>query len=169
MSPHITQLPISRRALDLARPALTALTLLSATMFASAAAVPAYHAWAATPPMGWNSWDAFGTTLNETKAKAQADVLADKLLPHGWNIFTVDIQWYEPASRGFEYRKDAKLTMDAYGRLLPAVEKFPSAANGAGFKPLADYVHAKGLKFGIHVMEFGEVPESAISSFCLSP
>ena len=68
MSPDITQLPISRRALDLARPALTALTLLSATMFASAAAVPAYHAWAATPPMGWNSWDAFGTTLNETKA-----------------------------------------------------------------------------------------------------
>ena len=52
--------------------------------------------------------------------------MADKLLPHGWKIFTVDIQWYEPASDGFGYRKDAKLSMDDYGRLVPAVEKFPS-------------------------------------------
>ncbi|MEO7932627.1 MAG: glycoside hydrolase family 27 protein [Chthoniobacterales bacterium] len=115
---------------------------------------------ALTPPMGWNSWDAFGTALKETQAKAQADVMADKLLPHGWKIFTVDIQWYEPASIGFEYRKDATLTMDAYGRLLPAVEKFPSAADGAGFKPLADYIHAKGLKFGIHVMR--GIPRQAV-------
>jgi hypothetical protein len=111
--------------------------------------------------MGWNSWDAFGTTLNETKAKAQADVMAAKLLPHGWKFFTVDIQWYEPGSRGFEYRKDAKLSMDDYGRLVPAVEKFPSAANGAGFKPLADYVHAKGLKFGIHLMR--GIPRQAVT------
>ncbi|MEO7934393.1 MAG: glycoside hydrolase family 27 protein [Chthoniobacterales bacterium] len=126
-----------------------------------AAPGPDYHAWAATPPMGWNSWDAFGTTLNETQAKAQADVMADKLLSHGWNFFTVDIQWYEPASKGFGYRKNAKLSMDAYGRLVPAVEKFPSAANGAGFKPLADYVHAKGLKFGIHLMR--GIPRQAVT------
>ncbi len=50
--------------------------------------------------MGWNSWDAFGTSLKENQAKAQADVMADKLLPHGWKFFTVDIQWYEPASMG---------------------------------------------------------------------
>jgi len=42
--------------------------------------------------------------------------------------------------------------MDAYGRLIPAENRFPSAAGGAGFKPLADYVHSLGLKFGIHIM-----------------
>jgi hypothetical protein len=127
----------------------------------SPAQTPAFWSWAATPPMGWNSWDAFGTTLNETQAKAQADVMADKLLSHGWKFFAVDIQWYEPASQGFGYRKNAKLTMDAHGRLVPAVEKFPSAANGAGFKPLADYVHAKGLKFGIHLMR--GIPRQAVT------
>ena len=74
MTTHLTQLPISRHALGLARSALTALTLLSATLSAFAAPAPDYHAWAPTPPMGWNSWDAFGTTLTETQAKAQADV-----------------------------------------------------------------------------------------------
>ena len=42
--------------------------------------------------------------------------------------------------------------MDDYGRLLPAVNRFPSAAGGAGFGPLAEYVHGLGLKFGIHIM-----------------
>jgi alpha-galactosidase len=148
MNPRITQLPISRRVLGLAHSAFTALTLLSA----SAAPAPAHRAWAETPPMGWNSFDAFGAEITETQAKAQADVMADKLLPHGWNIFTVDIQWYDPAAKGFELRKSPTLAMDAHGRLLPAVERFPSAANGDGFKPLAGYVHAKGLKFGIHLM-----------------
>ena len=72
----------------------------------------------------------------------------------------MDIQWYDPAARGFEPRKSPKLAMDAHGRLLPAVERFPSAANGAGFKPLADYVHAKGLKFGIHLMR--GIPRQAV-------
>jgi hypothetical protein len=50
--------------------------------------------------------------------------------------------------------------MDEYGRLLPAVNRFPSSANGAGFKPLADYVHSKGLKFGIHIMR--GIPRQAV-------
>jgi hypothetical protein len=140
-------------------PSFTMAALLSC--FASPAVTAKdYQAWAASPPMGWNSWDYFGTTLNEAQSKAQADAMARLLLPHGWNIFTVDIQWYEPSAKGHDYRKDAALAMDAYGRLLPAVEKFPSAANGAGFKPLADYVHAKGLKFGIHLMR--GIPRQAV-------
>jgi hypothetical protein len=51
--------------------------------------------------------------------------------------------------------------MDRYGRLLPAVNRFPSAADGNGFKPLADYVHAKGLKFGIHIMR--GIPGQAVA------
>lgn len=102
--------------------------------------------------MGWNSWDIFGTTLNEEQARAQADAMAEHLKPSGWQYFTVDIQWYQPEAEGHAYEEGARLEMDAYSRLLPAVKKFPSSADGAGFKPLADYVHERGLKFGIHLM-----------------
>src|SRR3984957_17777665 len=107
---------------------------------------------AQTPPMGWNSWDSFATTIREDEARSCAAVMAAKLLPHGYDIFTIDAQWNEPGADGFDYRKDAALTMDGWGRLTPAPNRFPSAANGAGFKPLADHIHSLGLKFGIHMM-----------------
>jgi hypothetical protein len=125
---------------------------LSAPAQAAPTPTPAHLKFAATPPLGWNSWDYFGTTITEAQAKKQADAMAQFLKPAGYDIFTVDIQWYEPNSQGHDYKEGAPLEMDAYSRLLPAVKKFPSAANGAGFKPLADYVHAKGLRFGIHIM-----------------
>jgi len=108
------------------------------------AADPAFWAWAQTPPMGWNSWDGFATTVTEAQTRAQADVMKSKLAAHGWNLITVDIQWYEPGATGFDYHPGARLEMDGFGRLLPATNKFPSAANGRGFKPLADYVHGLG-------------------------
>lgn len=111
-----------------------------------------FHAFAPTPPMGWNSWDSFGPTIKEAEARTNAEIMAKKLLPHGYHFFTVDIQWYEPGANSFDYRKGAELAMDQWGRLIPAANRFPSAADGAGFKPLADYVHGLGLKFGIHLM-----------------
>ena len=122
---------------------------------------PPFHAWADTPPMGWNSWDCFATTVTESQTKANADVMADKLKRFGWQYIVVDIQWYEPRATGFDYRWNAKLVMDPWGRLLPAENRFPSAANGAGFKPLADYVHGKGLKFGIHLLR--GIPRDAVA------
>jgi alpha-galactosidase len=113
---------------------------------------PPFLQWAPTPPMGWNSWDSFATTITEEQAKAEADYMAGHLLSHGWQYLIVDIQWYEPNATGFVYRNGAPLTMDENGRLLPAPNRFPSAAGGSGFKGLADYVHGKGLKFGIHMM-----------------
>ena len=112
----------------------------------------AFRRLAPTPPMGWNSWDSFATTLTEDQAIANAKVMAKVLLPHGYDVFTVDIQWYEPGATGFDYRKDAQLALDPWGRLLPAINRFPSSADGAGFKPLGDRLHALGLKFGIHLM-----------------
>jgi hypothetical protein len=112
----------------------------------------AFRRLAPTPPMGWNSWDSFATTLTEDQAIDNAKVMAKVLLPHGYDVFTVDIQWYEPGATGFDYRKDAHLELDPWGRLLPAVNRFPSSANGAGFKPLGDRLHALDLKFGIHLM-----------------
>ncbi|MVW63767.1 alpha-galactosidase [Massilia sp. NEAU-DD11] len=115
---------------------------------------------APTPPMGWNSWNSFGPTITEAQALENADIMVAKLLPFGYNVFTVDIQWYEPNANSYEYRKDAELTMDQYGRLQPAPNRFPSAANGAGFKKLADQIHARGMKFGIHLMR--GIPRQAV-------
>ena len=110
--------------------------------------------------MGWNSWDSYGTTVREENVKANADWMAEHLAKYGWKYIVVDIQWYEPNAQGHDYKPGAPLTMDEYGRLMPAVNRFPSAANGAGFKPLADYVHGKGLKFGIHIMR--GIPRQAV-------
>jgi len=112
------------------------------------------------PPMGWNSWDSYGTTVREEQVKANADWMADHLAKYGWQYIVVDIQWYEPNAQGHDYKPGAALTMDEYGRLTPAVNRFPSSTNGAGFKPLADYVHSKGLKFGIHIMR--GIPRQAV-------
>jgi hypothetical protein len=115
---------------------------------------------APTPPMGWNSWDSYGTTVREAQVKANADWMAEHLAKYGWKYIVVDIQWYEPNAQGHDYKPGAPLTMDEYGRLMPAVNRFPSSADGAGFKPLADYVHGKGLKFGIHIMR--GIPRQAV-------
>lgn len=119
-----------------------------------------YHTWANTPPMGWNSWDCFGTQITESQAKEQADYMATNLKKYGWEYLVVDIQWYEQNSKGYDYTKDAVLTMDEFSRLIPAPKKFPSALNGYGFKTLADYIHSKGLKFGIHMMR--GIPRQAV-------
>jgi alpha-galactosidase len=115
---------------------------------------------ASTPPMGWNSWDSYGTTVREEQVKANADWMAEHLAKYGWKYIVVDIQWYEPNAQGHDYQPGAPLIMDEYGRLMPAVNRFPSSANGAGFRPLADYVHSKGLKFGIHIMR--GIPRQAV-------
>lgn len=107
---------------------------------------------AKTPPMGWNSWDCFGTTVTEAEVKANADYMAKNLLRYGWEYIVVDIQWSDPNAKAHGYIKDTRLEMDEYGRLIPATNRFPSSVNGNGFKPLADYVHKLGLKFGIHIM-----------------
>jgi alpha-galactosidase len=133
---------------------LLSLATLTATLFAADAST------APTPPMGWNSWDSYGTTVREQRVKANADWMAEHVAKYGWQYIVVDIQWYEPNAQGHDYAPGAPLTMDEYGRLLPAVNRFPSSANGAGFKPLADYVHSKGLKFGIHIMR--GIPRQAV-------
>jgi alpha-galactosidase len=106
----------------------------------------------ATPPMGWNSWDCYGTTVTEDEVVANAEFMATHLLRHGWDTVVVDIQWYEPTARAGGYNEDAPLELDAHGRPVPVVARFPSAAGGQGFGPLARRVHDLGLRFGVHVM-----------------
>ena len=111
---------------------------------------------AKTPPRGWNSYDYYDTNVKEHEVLANAEFMAKHLKPFGWEYVVVDIQWYayDTASMRdqFQYIPFGRNEMDEFGRLLPCPDKFPSSANGAGFKPLADQIHALGLKFGIHVM-----------------
>ena len=116
---------------------------------------------APTPPMGWNSWNSFATTITEDQALETAAIMAEKLLPFGYDVFTVDIQWYEPGASSYEYSRTPQTVMDAWGRCVPAPNRFPSAAGGAGFAPIAAKVHALGLKFGIHVMR--GIPRLAVA------
>jgi alpha-galactosidase len=105
---------------------------------------------AASPPMGWNSWDSYGRAIDEAQFKANATVLAS-LEEFGWKYAVIDEGWYmaDPAGKTVEQRQ---YLWNNHGLLIPAPDRFPSAANGAGFKPLADWVHAQGLKFGIHIL-----------------
>lgn len=118
---------------------------------------------AATPPMGWNSYNCYGSAVHEDEVKANADYMAKNLKQYGWQYIVVDFLWaYDnpPGSTiGNPFQKTLQdgsyipwLAMDKYGRLMPNLNKFPSAFDHNGFKPLADYVHSLGLKFGIHVM-----------------
>jgi alpha-galactosidase len=105
---------------------------------------------APVPPLGWNSWDAYGLTIDEAGYRANATVLAG-LRQFGWEYAVIDEGWYmnDPLGRDVPAKK---YVWDANGILIPSVNRFPSSANEAGFKPLADWVHAKGLKFGVHIV-----------------
>ena len=113
-----------------------------------------------TSPMGWNSWDCYGAAVTEKEVRQNAEYMAKYLKPYGWEYVVVDIQWYEPKAANNEYHPFTDMCMDEYGRYMPAPERFPSAADGKGFKPLADYVHSLGLKFGIHIMR--GIPRQAV-------
>jgi len=120
-----------------------------------------FKQWAQTPPMGWNSWDCYGPTVEEHEVKANADYMAKELKKYGWEYVVVDIRWFVENDKAGGYnQKDPRYVIDQYGRYLPAVNRFPSAKEGQGFKPLADYIHKKGLKFGIHIMR--GIPKKAV-------
>lgn len=122
-----------------------------------------FKTWAPTPPMGWNSWDCYGPTVTESEVKANADYMSEYLKEYGWQYIVVDIRWYVGNDKSGGYnQEDPVFTMDEYGRFTPALNRFPSAAEGKGFKPLADYVHKKGLKFGVHMMR--GVPVTAVKN-----
>lgn len=120
---------------------------------------------ASTPPMGWNSYDAFNWSVTEADVRANADYMRDNLRQHGWQYIVIDWAWYYPGRHNNSPNQDANLSprlrMDANGRLLPDTTRFPSAAGANGFKPLADYVHAQGLKFGVHLMR--GIPRQAVA------
>jgi hypothetical protein len=134
------------------REALASGLLLAASSTAQATPAKKPPLLAPRPPMGWNSWNSFATTITEAQARETAQIMARELLPFGYDVFTVDIQWYEPNASSYTYASEPQPAMDAYGRLIPAPNRFPSSADGSGFTRLAAEVHKMGMKFGIHLM-----------------
>jgi hypothetical protein len=150
--------------------ALLLLLLINTSLTATAQAVapgvgPEYWKWAPTPPMGWNSYDAWGTSVDEKEVLANARYMQEHLLAYGWKYIIIDARWYDSVSsyddRDFNQdRVNAKLFADEFGRMFPATNRFPSAVDGKGFKPLAGQIHALGLKFGFHMMR--GIPRQAV-------
>jgi alpha-galactosidase len=115
---------------------------------------------APTPPMGWNSWDSYGTTITEADFKANAKWFAEHLKSFGWQYVVIDMEWFvtNPTAEGNS--KTSQYSLDDHGRYTPAILRFPSSTNNSGFKPVADYVHSLGLKFGIHILR--GIPKQAV-------
>ncbi len=112
------------------------------------------------PPMGWNSWDCYGAGVTEKSLLGNAEYMAKNLKKYGWEYVVCDIQWYEPNAKGNNYNNFTELCMDEFSRLVPAENRFPSAAGGKGFSLIAEKIHAMGLKFGIHIMR--GIPRQAV-------
>lgn len=110
--------------------------------------------------MGWNSWDSYGRTLNEESIKANARWMAQHLKKFGWQYVVVDEGWYLSNLSADGKVQQVGYQMDAYGRYVPVPARFPSAGKDFSFKPLADYLHSLGLKFGIHIIR--GIPKDAV-------
>ncbi len=114
-----------------------------------------------TPPMGWNSWDSYGRTLNEESIKASARWMAQHLKRFGWEYVVVDEGWYLANLDAKGNDENTRFEIDANGRYVPVPARFPSAGKDFTFKPLADYLHSLGLKFGIHIIR--GIPREAVA------
>lgn len=147
-----------------------ALMLALASAHAQTEDMATFRTWAQTPPMGWNSWDCYYSSVTEKEVMQNAQYLVDHdLVKYGWEYVVVDIRWYcdHPSLGGGNYNQKGTqgYVLDEYGRYLPSPARFPSSMKDGvneGFKAIADKLHAMGLKFGIHIMR--GVPQSVVGS-----
>ena len=139
---------------------LVCLSLLAQTGSAMLATVPPLNkSLVLKPPMGWNSWDCLGWGATEIEVKAAANYMAKNLKHLGYEYIVVDMLWYgDNEAISFENFVHETIpvrptyNIDKFGRLWPDKKRFPSSVNFKGFKPLADYIHKLGLKFGVHLL-----------------
>jgi alpha-galactosidase len=158
--------PISLWRRAVSRSAMVVLLIAAGLVIASPRSADAWdNGTASTPPMGWNSYDSYNWNVTEAQVKANTDYMRNNLRQHGWQYIVIDWGWYRPGSGTGSPGQDAnlqpRLRMDANGRLLPDTTRFPSAGGSNGFRPLADYVHAAGLKIGVHLMR--GIPRQAVA------
>jgi alpha-galactosidase len=111
---------------------------------------------AQTPPMGWNSWDSYGLTINETQFRSNVQVQTAKLKAFGWNYSVIDEGWFLRNPQDRPHPELLQFELDAFGRYIPVPARFPSALDAQGrnegFAAMGRWVHSQGLKFGIHIV-----------------
>ena len=116
------------------------------------------------PPMGWNSWDAYGLTITESQFRDNVAVLAGTLKPFGWNYAVIDEGWFLKNPLDRPTPEKLAYELDENGRYIPVPARFPSAlakGKNTGFAQIGAYVHAQGLKFGIHIVR--GIPRESVS------
>ncbi len=112
------------------------------------------------PYLGWNSYNCYGTHINEKLTKENLEAFIQRLKPHGYEYFVLDAGWFQhhDLKPGETWPTDGDkkhLTMDDYGRLLPSPVLFPH-----GFKDIIDSAHQRGILFGLHLMR--GIPRAAV-------
>jgi alpha-galactosidase len=137
---------------------LVLLLVSTCTLALSSFAADPAKSLARTPPMGWNSWDSYGRSITEAQVRDTAKWMSDHLKQFGWQYVVIDEGWY--VTNPQDDPKNYRFAISSDGRFIPTEDRFPSARNGAGLKPLADYIHSLGLKFGIHIIR--GIPRQAV-------
>ncbi|KAL5759970.1 hypothetical protein ACOSP7_018473 [Xanthoceras sorbifolium] len=107
---------------------------------------------ASLPPRGWNSYDSFCWTISEEEFLQSAEIISQRLRPHGYEYVVVDYLWYRRKVKGAYVDSLGFDVIDEWGRMIPDPGRWPSSIGGKGFTEVAKKVHGMGLKFGIHVM-----------------
>jgi alpha-galactosidase len=131
------------------RTALAAvLLLLTGALSVAPAAQALENGVARTPPMGWNSWNTFGCNISETLIRQMADaIVSSGMRDLGYQYVVVDDCWFNP-------------NRDSAGNLQGDSSRFPS-----GMKALGDYLHGKGLKFGLYEVPLDKTCAQYFSSY----
>ncbi|CAI8618893.1 unnamed protein product [Vicia faba] len=107
---------------------------------------------AASPPRGWNSYDAFSWIISEQEFLQNAEIVSQRLSAFGYEYVVVDYLWYRRFVNGANSNSLGFDVIDEWGRMVPDPGRWPSSNNGNGFSQIAKKVHSLGLKFGIHIM-----------------
>lgn len=108
------------------------------------------------PPMGWNSYDGYGSGITAEEAKENLEIFIRRLAPCGYEYFTIDAAWYMDGGAGSRQRK---MHIDNWGRPVPSKERFPG-----GLEEISRLCHEGGVKFGVHL--FRGVPLAAYEQNC---
>jgi alpha-galactosidase len=130
--------------------AVLSISLLMSNSYGESAMTAAGSDFARTPPMGWNTSGSYNVGgENEEMVKRGVDAMVSSgLRDAGYTLVLIDYGWYLKSCDLRELKDTNSVSQcDAYGRLIPYRERFPH-----GFKALSDYIHARGMKFGLHVM-----------------
>ena len=104
------------------------------------------------PLLGWNSYNCYGSHINEKLTLENLEAFIQKLKPSGYEYFVLDAGWYrhydlKPGEIWPTDGDKVNLTFDDFGRFTPSPVYFPK-----GFKEIIDYAHKHGIKFGLHLM-----------------